>query len=99
VPFSIAHCEGKQILKLEGTVTIQQAQDLAAKLGEDLEDGVPVEVDARALEDIDTCILQLLASLRKTGATLSFDNLSDAFIDAVDRRGMRRELLTGREGL
>jgi anti-anti-sigma regulatory factor len=99
MPFSISNKQGGQILKLEGTVTIQHAQDLAAKLGEGLEDGIPVGVDTAGLEDIDTCILQLLSSLRKTVPTLSFDNPSDAFIGAVDRCGMRRELLTAREHL
>ena len=67
MPFSIANKQGRQILKLEGAVTIRHAQDLAAKLAEGLEDGTPVGVDTGGLEDIDTCILQLLCSLRKTG--------------------------------
>ncbi len=99
MPFSVASHQGRQILKLEGTVTIRNAQDLAAKLGGDLEDGMPVEVDTGGLEDIDTCILQLLYSLRKTVPALSFDNPSEAFIAAVDRCGLRRELLGAREGL
>jgi anti-anti-sigma regulatory factor len=99
VPFSIANRQGRQILKLEGAVTIRHAQDLAAKLGEGLEDGTPIGVDTGDLEDIDTCILQLLYSLRKTFPALSFDNPSDAFIGAVDRCGLRRELLGAREGL
>jgi anti-anti-sigma regulatory factor len=99
VPFSIANKQGRQILTLEGAVTIRHAQDLAAKLGEGLEDGTPVGVDTGGLEDIDTCILQLLYSLRKIVPALSFDNPSEVFIGAVDRCGMRRELLPGREGL
>jgi hypothetical protein len=99
VPFSIANKQGRQILRLEGAVTIRHAQDLAAKLGEGLEDGTPIGVDTGDLEDIDTCILQLLYSLRKTFPALSFDNPSDAFIGAVDRCGLRRELLGAREGL
>lgn len=99
MPFSIANIQGRQILKLEGAVTIRNGQDLAAKLAEDLEDGTPVGVDTQDLEDIDTCILQLLCALRKTVPALSFDNPSDAFISAVDRCGLRRELLGAREGL
>jgi anti-anti-sigma regulatory factor len=98
VPFSIANKQGGHILKLEGAVTIRHAQDLAAKLG-DLEDGAPVGVDTGNLEDIDTCILQLLYSLGKTVPALSFDNPSEAFICAVDRCGLRRELLSTREEL
>ena len=99
MPFSIVKTQGRQILKLEGAVTIRDAQDLAAKLGEGLEDGAPVAVDTGGLEDIDTCILQLLSSLRKVVPVLSFDNPSETFIGAVDRRGLRRELLNAREAL
>jgi anti-anti-sigma regulatory factor len=97
MPFSITNNQGRQILKLEGAITIRHAQDLAAKLGEGLEDGTAIEVDTAALEDIDTCILQLLYSLRKTFPALSFDDPSEAFIGALDRCGLRRELLS-REG-
>lgn len=98
MPFSMAKKQGRQILELEGAVTIRHALDLAARLG-DLEDGAPVRVDTGNLQDIDTCILQLLCSLRKAVPALSFDHPSDAFIAAVDRCGLRRELLGGREGL
>src|ERR1035441_266018 len=97
MPFSVTTTEGRQVLKLEGAVTIRHSQDLAARLEEGLEDGTPVGVDTGGLEDIDTCILQLLYSLRKTAPALSFDNPSEVFIGAVDRCGMRRELLGARE--
>jgi anti-anti-sigma regulatory factor len=97
MPFSIVNKEGRQILMLEGAVTIQHSQEFAAKLGE--EDGMPVGVDTRGLTDIDTCILQLLYSMRKTLPELCFDNPSEVFIGAVDRCGLRRELLSAREGL
>jgi hypothetical protein len=97
VPFSIVNEQGRQFLNLEGSVTVQHAHDLAAKLGETLEDGTPVSIGTKDLEDIDTCILQLLYSLRKTVPGVSFDNPSDFFIAAVDRCGLRRELLNARE--
>jgi anti-anti-sigma regulatory factor len=96
VPFSIARTQGRLVLKLEGAVTVRDAQGLATKIGEEMEEGTAVSVDAGSLEDIDTCILQLLYSLRKTAPTLSFDNPSGAFIAAVDRCGLRRELLSVR---
>jgi ABC-type transporter Mla MlaB component len=99
VPYSIGCSQGKQILKLEGAVTIRHARDLVATLGEGLGDGTPVGVDTGGLEDIDTCILQLLYSLRRTVPALTFDSPSAAFIGAVDRCGMRRELLGAREEL
>ena len=97
MPFSIASDEGRQILRLEGAVTVGHSQDLAAKLGEVLEEGTRLEVDTGRLEDIDTCILQLLISLSKSIPALSFERPSDVFIGAVDRCGLRRELLSGRE--
>jgi anti-anti-sigma regulatory factor len=92
VAFSIAHKDGRQILTLEGGVTIQHAQELASRLAHALEDGAAVAVDAELLEDVDTCILQLLCSLSKTVPALSFDSPSQAFLGAVDRCGLRREL-------
>jgi anti-anti-sigma regulatory factor len=99
MPFSVATMRGRQVLELRGAVTIRHAQELAANLVESLEDGMPVGVDTAGLEDIDTCILQLLYSLRKTAPALSFDNPSEVFIGAVDRCGLRRELLGAREDL
>ena len=98
MPFSIDRQQGRQILKLEGAITVRHAQDLAATLAEGLEDGRPMAVDTARLEDIDTCVLQLLCSLRKTVPGLSFDHPSEAFINAVDRSCLRRELLGVREG-
>lgn len=97
--FTIANTPDRRILTLEGAVTIRNAQDLAVKLGESLQGGMPWRVDTQCLEDIDTSILQLLYSLRKSVPALSFDNPSDVFISAVDRCGLRRELLGAREGL
>ena len=99
MPFSIAAKQGRQILKLEGAVTIRHAQELAAKLGKSLEAGKPVGVDTGGLEDIDTSILQLLCSLGKTVPELSFDRPSEVLIEAVDRCALRRELLGAREDL
>jgi anti-anti-sigma regulatory factor len=98
VPFSIAAGRGGQILKLEGEVTIRHVRDLAATLRKSLEAPTAVEVDTGALADIDTCILQLLCSLRKTAPALRFGNPSEAFAAAVERCGLRRELLGAREG-
>jgi len=78
---------------------MRHARDLAARLGEVLDDGMPLGVDTGSLEDIDTGILQLLCSLGKTVPALFFDKPSNAFIAAVDRCGLRRELLGSREGL
>ena len=98
MPFSIVSEQGRHCLNLQGSVTVQHAHDLAAKLGEIIEGETPISVSTADLGDIDTCILQLLYSLRKTVSALSFDNPSELFIAAVDRCGLRRELLSVREG-
>ena len=98
MPFSITCIHDGLTLVLEGAVTIRDAQDLAGALGGSLQDNTPAHVTTRSLEDIDTCILQLLCSLRKTVPTLSFEDPSEAFLTAVDRCGLRRELLVAREG-
>jgi anti-anti-sigma regulatory factor len=97
VPFSITTPDGGLALKIEGAVTVRDAQELAARLSESLNDGLPAAVDTSALQDVDTCILQLLCSLRKTLPALAFENPSEPFTRAVDRCGLRRELLGGRE--
>jgi hypothetical protein len=99
VPFSIVNEEGRQLLKLAGSVTIRDSQELANRLGADLEDGASLGVDTGRLEDIDTCVLQLLCSLRKSVRAVTFDRPSDVFIGAMDRCGLRRELLGAREDL
>jgi anti-anti-sigma regulatory factor len=98
MPFSILDHQGGRVLKLEGAVTIRHAQELAATLVENL-DGASIGVDTANLEDIDTCMLQVLCSLSKSIPEVSFDNPSDVFIRALDRCGMRREMLGAKEML
>jgi len=97
VPFSITNTPLGMVLRLDGAVTIRDAQDLAGRLAERLEEGAGLAVDTSDLEDVDTCILQLLCSLRRTVPALSFASPSDAFTSAADRCGLRRELFGSRE--
>jgi anti-anti-sigma regulatory factor len=100
MPFMIRKTESALLVELDGIVTIGQAQDLATKIGETLDGDISVKVGTAGLQDVDTSILQILCSLRKTLSTLSFGEPSEAFIGAVDRCGLRRELLGGiREGI
>jgi anti-anti-sigma regulatory factor len=99
MPYSIANSQGIQILKLEGAVTMRHAREVAAKLSEVLDVGTPLGVDTASLQDIDTGMLQLLCSLATTVPAIFFDKPSNAFVRAVERCGLRRELLGSREGL
>jgi ABC-type transporter Mla MlaB component len=99
MPFSVHRTESRLRLELEGEVTIRQAAELAARIGEALEGCISAEVETARLQDVDTCILQLLCSLLKSAPALSFDLPSKTFLAAVDRCGLRRELLGAvREG-
>lgn len=94
MPFWIVNEAGRQILRLEGAITVRSAQEFAAKLLEHAAGGVPITVDTTGLTDIDTCILQILCSLRKTVPVACSDNPSEIFVRAVEHCGLRRELLT-----
>ena len=99
MPFAVHKKESSLSLELEGEVTIRHAGLLAARIGEALDGCVSVVVDTSRLQDVDTGILQLLCSLHKTAPVLSFNQPSAEFLAAVDRCGLRRELLGGvREG-
>ncbi|MGO9258173.1 MAG: lipid asymmetry maintenance protein MlaB [Bryobacteraceae bacterium] len=99
MPFSVHQTESTLRLELEGEVTIRQAGDLAARIGEVLDGCSSVVIETARLQDADTSILQLLCSLHKTAPALSFNQPSANFLAAVDRCGLRRELLGGvREG-
>ena len=82
-------------LDLVGGVTARDVDELAHGLAAQLKSGATVRVRTRELEDIDTSILQMLVSLRKTVAALVVEAPSDAFVSAVDRCALRRELLSG----
>jgi anti-anti-sigma regulatory factor len=93
MPFAIETSDKGLCLKLTGAVTIRDAQQLGKELAESLPSGAAVVVAASALEDVDTSILQLLVSLRKTASAFDLQEPSAAFLTAVDRSALRRELL------
>ncbi len=99
MPFSMTASEGKQILHLEGAVTITHARKLAAMVGESLDESMPLEVESRQLADIDTCILQFLCSLQRTVPQLTFATPSTALLIALERSQLRRALLGAGETL
>ena len=53
-------------VRLDARVTITQAADLHRTLAVRVADGGPIVLDGTAVEEIDTAILQLLASLWRT---------------------------------
>lgn len=99
MPFAIQTTQDGLLLELAGSVTVRHARELGRCLASSLASGTAVTVRARDLDDIDTSILQLLVSLRKTSAAFVLQEFSEAFVNAVDRCALRRELLAGSKEL
>ena len=93
MPYTIREEEKKVTLELNGGVTARDVAELTRHLASTLKSGTAVIVRAGEVDDVDTSILQMLVSLRKTVASLAVDELSEAFANAVDRCALRRELL------
>jgi anti-anti-sigma regulatory factor len=100
MPYDIQNTTEGLILRFSGSVTIRNAAELSKDLASSLTSGVTVVVRTQELEDVDTSILQLLVSLRRTSPAFVLDNPSEGFVNAVDRCALRGELLAeSRDGL
>ncbi len=93
MPYTIQTKDNKLALELTGGVTARDVADLCGHLGPCLKGDITIVVHARELDDIDTSVLQMLVSLRKTVTSLLFESPSEALVNAVDRCALRRELL------
>lgn len=99
MPFEIRVTEDGLLLELTGCVTVRDAQELAKSLTSSLVNGSGVTVKAGDLEDIDTSILQMLVSLRKTATSFVLQEFSESFAGAVERCALRRDILPGAKDL
>ena len=97
MPFSIETTDGGLNLQLTGAITVRDAQELGRCLAAALPTGGTATVETSTLEDIDTGVLQILVSLRKTATDFRVPQPSEAFVSAVDRCALRCELLAGRK--
>ncbi|HZU26947.1 MAG TPA: STAS domain-containing protein [Bryobacteraceae bacterium] len=95
MPFRIEGTGQDILLELAGGVTARDVSELAARLASSLTTAARVSVSTRELSDIDTSVLQLLVSLRKTVNCLVVEQPSETFVTAVDRCSLHRELLSG----
>jgi len=95
MPFTINTKEQHVALELTGSVTARDVSELAAELASSLTAAANVVIGTSGLDDIDTSVLQLLVSLRKTVNAFAVADPSEVFISAVDRCALRRELLAG----
>jgi len=99
VPYSISRAQGVQVLNLEGEICIRHVRDLAALLIKEMDAGMRVEIHTRGLQRVDTAVLQLLCSVRRTATELTAPNPNEVFVAAVNRCGLRRQLLCGKEDI
>jgi anti-anti-sigma regulatory factor len=83
-------------VRLDARVTIAQAADLYRALAVRVADGGPIVLDGSAVEEIDTAILQLLASLwrttRERGTPCTWQGTSDALRNTADLIGVAEAL-------
>lgn len=93
MPYRIQNTTEGLMLELSGGVTVRHAAELGKCLASSLASGATVVVRTQGLEDIDTSILQMLVSLRKTTPAFVLENPSETFVNAVDRCALRGELL------
>ena len=79
-------------IELEARITIVQAADIHRTLVQRLASGRPLVVDGTRVEEIDTAILQLLASLwlssRERGIACTWHGASDALRRAARLIGL-----------
>ena len=85
----------KLILELAGGVTARDVSELTQRIASSLKSGAEAVVRPRSVDDVDTSVLQMLVSLRKTVGAFTVEEPSEAFVDAVDRCALRRQLLPG----
>lgn len=99
MPYSLTPTNQHLVLSLHGAANIYDAQELAAQLRENIEPGRPILVEMQQLEEIDTCMLQLLYSLRSSGAAVTLGNPAEPFWSAAEAVGLHREFDRGSEEL
>jgi anti-anti-sigma regulatory factor len=83
-------------LRLDARVTIAQAADLHRALAARVADGGPIVLDGTAVREIDTAILQLLASLwrttRERGTACAWQGTSDVLRNTAALIGVAEAL-------
>jgi anti-anti-sigma regulatory factor len=95
MPYRVEQEGDSLIVELQGGITARHAGELAKAVAASYTSDAKVRVRAREVEDIDTCALQLLVSLRKTAPSFEVEDASEAFRNAVERCALGRELMAG----
>jgi hypothetical protein len=93
MPFEIHPGAQDMLLEFTGGVTAREVTELHTAVCASLGPARRVIVRTEQLEDIDSSVLQLLISLRKTVPALLIEEPSEIFLAAAERCSLRRELL------
>jgi anti-anti-sigma regulatory factor len=92
MPHEIQTEAGRVTIALSGDVTIGEAHSIAECVSAAIVDADSVELRAGGVREIDTCVLQLLVSLRNTVSEFHIAVASDELRGMVERCGLTREL-------
>ena len=88
LPFELVTSEGKTKLVLKGRLGVQQARPLWDCLHSALGDGTSIELDAAALDGMDTSIVQILCRAAMNSNSVRIGSVSEGFTNALRLRGL-----------
>lgn len=88
LPFELVTSECGTILVLRGRLGVQQARPLWDCLQSALCDGTNVQLDAKALDGMDTSIVQILCRAAKANNPVRIGRISEGFTNALKLRGL-----------
>jgi len=88
LPFELVTSEGKTKLVLKGRLGVQQARPLWDCLHSALGDGTSIELDAAALDGMDTSIVQILCRAAMNSNSVRIGSVSEGFSNALKLRGL-----------
>ncbi len=101
------HKDGRTIIRIGDSLVITDVAALHQELIAGFESHEAVSLDMRGVDDLDTAGMQILISAcrsaEKDGRAFSIEGMSDKAVKAVNRAGMKpemlcREFLTGLKG-
>ncbi len=96
MPFEIQTGAGGSTLTLSGRLGVQQARPLWDALQSATALSPVLMMQAGAIEEIDTSIVQILCRAMQQGIRLHISGASDGFLLSLERRGMEKYFLHSR---
>jgi ABC-type transporter Mla MlaB component len=90
MPFELQTAADGVKLILAGKLGVQQARDLWDALQPAMAGGHSIRLQADALEEMDTSIVQILCRLSSLNGGMKIGETSDGFLGALERRGLEK---------